>query len=172
MEQFPKRCGSLHFDESIIPRSCYESDGICTMQCAPGYEPTGGNFELTCLPEGDWSGMPLVCAWVGDAQAPLRQPMRSRLEEEYKQDTRHHQQQPEQTSRLEEYQQQPEKTSRLEEYQQQPDRISRLEEDQDAGADELDKKFQENFSYLIDRYPKLAKIVARRRAAARSNHGF
>jgi len=59
VEQVPKRCGNLHFDESIIPRNCYESDGVCTMQCASGYHYVEGNFELTCLPEGEWSGQPL-----------------------------------------------------------------------------------------------------------------
>ena len=50
VEQIPisQSCGDLHFDESIIPRDCFERDGVCKMQCAPGYEYAEGNYELTC----------------------------------------------------------------------------------------------------------------------------
>jgi hypothetical protein len=78
MEQFPKRCGNLHFDESIIPRNCYESDGVCTMQCAPGYHPVEGSFELTCLPEGEWSGQPLgnkTITYLGERMLYVNMPI-------------------------------------------------------------------------------------------------
>ena len=155
LEQFPKRCGNLHFDETVIPRNCYESDGVCTMQCAPGFEYASGNYELQCLPEGEWSGQPLFCARIGGGQVPVKQPLVSKL--------RAMPLVSKLMGKLEEDQEETGKfqpiAARLKEYRQ--------GQGQEWETPEQDGDVTEP-SYLVERYPNLARLVsARRRARGR-----